>query len=192
LTDDPATADTRVATLVASHRQFLAFVRNRVTNTDDAEEILQAAFVKSVEKVAAVRDDESVVAWFFRVLRNAIADHHRRRATETQRVHSAGDGLPDLAAIEPEAERTLCHCLAGLAALLKPEYSDLIQRIDLGGGDPAAVAQDLGITAGNLRVRLHRARAALREELQRTCRTCATHGCLDCTCGKPGGDPSCH
>jgi len=34
-------------------------------------------------------------------------------------------------------------------------------------------------------VRLHRARAALREKLVRSCRTCAEHGCLDCSCGRP-------
>jgi RNA polymerase sigma-70 factor (ECF subfamily) len=31
-------------------------------------------------------------------------------------------------------------------------------------------------------VRLHRARAALKTRLEQSCGTCATHGCLDCTC----------
>jgi DNA-directed RNA polymerase specialized sigma24 family protein len=39
-----------------------------------------------------------------------------------------------------------------------------------------------GITANNLTVRLHRARQRLRIELERTCRICSRHGCLDCSC----------
>jgi RNA polymerase sigma-70 factor (ECF subfamily) len=37
-------------------------------------------------------------------------------------------------------------------------------------------------------VRLHRARQALKRELERSCGTCATHGCLDCTCGASSCD----
>ena len=42
-----------------------------------------------------------------------------------------------------------------------------------------------GISLDNVKVRRHRARKALRERLVDTCRLCADHGCLDCTCG-PG------
>ena len=185
--DEPDRTDaTRIATLVQNHRRFLRFVGARVGRAEDAEEILQAAFVKAVEKEAAIRDDESVVPWFFRVLRNAIADHWRHRGAEPRPRADAATLVEGLAAAEPEARRTVCHCLGELATMLKPEYAELIRRVDLDEGAPADVARDLGITAGNLRVRLHRARAALRTELERTCRTCATHGCLDCTCGKPG------
>lgn len=46
-----------------------------------------------------------------------------------------------------------------------------------------ALAGELGRNANNLRVRHHRARQQLRERLEQTCRLCAKHGCLDCTCG---------
>jgi len=44
------------------------------------------------------------------------------------------------------------------------------------------VAKELGITPNNLKVRRHRARQQLRERLEEVCRTCAKHGCLDCSC----------
>src|SRR5688572_24291795 len=64
-----------VATLVANHREFLAFVQRRVGDRAQAEEILQEAFVRSIAKADTIRD--SAVAWFYRVLRNAIIDHQR-------------------------------------------------------------------------------------------------------------------
>src|SRR5688500_12636811 len=71
------------ATLVANHREFLAFVQKRVGNAAVAEEILQDAFMRSMDKLDTVRD--TAVGWFYRVLRNAIVDHHRRRAAAERR-----------------------------------------------------------------------------------------------------------
>ncbi len=68
---------------------------------------------------------------------------------------------------------------------LKPEYADAIRRVDLGGVAVGAFAAHAGLTPNNAAVRLHRARAALRRQLERCCGTCATHGCLDCVCGSP-------
>ena len=70
-----------------------------------------------------------------------------------------------------------------LLPALRPEYADVLRRVDLAGERPAEVARALGLTANNAMVRLHRARKALRADLQRSCRTCADHGCLDCSCG---------
>jgi DNA-directed RNA polymerase specialized sigma24 family protein len=56
----------------------------------------------------------------------------------------------------------------------------LIQQIDLNEEAPESVAANLGITKGNLNVRLHRARQQLKRRLEENCRVCAKHGCLDC------------
>lgn len=92
---------------------------------------------------------------------------------------------PD-SARDADLERTVCACINDLIPNLKPEYADLIRRVDLGGESVGALADEIGLTVGNARVRLHRARAALRKELEQSCRTCATHGCLDCTCASSG------
>jgi RNA polymerase sigma-70 factor (ECF subfamily) len=180
-----AHSDPVVGALMANHRRFLEFLLARVGNREDAEEILQDAFVRSVQKAGDIRDDESAVAWFYRLLRNAIVDHHRRRGAGARALEAYARESPGADA-EPDAdiERVVCACVSDLIPILKPEYADLIRRVDLGGEDIASVAGAAGITPGNARVRLHRARHALRDELVRSCRTCATHGCLDCTCSR--------
>jgi RNA polymerase sigma-70 factor (ECF subfamily) len=67
--------------LVDSHREFLAFVEKRVGDRALADDILQEAFARSLDHLHQLRDEESAIAWFYRVLRNAVIDHHRRRAT---------------------------------------------------------------------------------------------------------------
>lgn len=58
------TADV-VRTLAANHRRFLAFLERRVRSRALAEDILQDAFVRGVNKLDTLRSDESAVAWFY-------------------------------------------------------------------------------------------------------------------------------
>src|SRR5262245_42979162 len=96
-----------LATLVASHRDFLAFVQRRVGDRALAEEIVQDAFVRSLDKLDSVRD--SAVGWFYRVLRNAIIDHHRRHqvAGRRQEAYAAEQELEP--ADDAELERIACR-----------------------------------------------------------------------------------
>lgn len=173
------------AILLANHRRFLRFLEKRVGSIEDAEEILQSAFVRSLDKADEIRELESSVAWFYRLLRNAVVDHYRRKASNQRKLEGFALQLSESTeSTDPETERVICECIHELIPVLKPEYSELISRVDLQGNDVSSAAKALGITPGNARVRLHRARAALRIEVERSCRTCASHGCLDCSCKK--------
>lgn len=168
-----------IETLVANHRRFLAFLERRTGDRTEAEDILQEAFVRGIEHVEGVRDEESVIAWFFRVLRNALVDRSRRHAAEARSLERI---VARIGATDPESEREACACIGALLSQLNPDYAELIRRVDLEGEPVTAWAAAKQVTAGSARVRLHRARAALRREVERTCRTCAEHGCMDCTC----------
>ena len=78
--------------------------------------------------------------------------------------------------------RTVCACVASLLDTLKPEYAAVLRRVELDGVPVRDFAAEAGITANNAAVRVYRARQALRRQLQRCCRTCADHGCVDCRC----------
>ncbi|MBM3279987.1 MAG: hypothetical protein FJY95_18220 [Candidatus Handelsmanbacteria bacterium] len=71
-----------VETLVERHQQFLGFLEKRVGDRAAAEDLLQAAYLKSMEREGQLRDQESAVAWFYRLLRNAVVDHYRRKGAE--------------------------------------------------------------------------------------------------------------
>jgi len=172
-----------VAAWVENHRRFLAFLERRVESRAAAEEILQEAFLRGLERAGEIHDDERAVAWFYRLLRNAVVDHYRRRGAEARGLEALARELGDASEPPPEVEAALCHCFEALLPALRPEYAEILRRVDLEGGRPAEFAREAGLTANNAMVRLHRARRALRADLQRSCRTCADHGCLDCSCG---------
>lgn len=169
--------------LVANHRRFLQFLEARVSSRSVAEDILQAAFVRGVEKAGTVVHEQNAVAWFYRLLRNALIDHYRRNASE---IKARSRNATDMEIPSDEDVRTeVCQCINALLPTLKPEYADLIARVDLREEPLSAVALQLAITTNNATVRLHRARQSLKRQLERSCGTCATHGCLDCTCAAP-------
>jgi RNA polymerase sigma-70 factor (ECF subfamily) len=176
--------------LVESHRQFLSFVERRVESRAVAEDILQSAFVRGLERGAEVRDEESAVAWFYRVLRNAVVDHYRHRASTERALE--GWGREFIAQTTPEAElqQDICQCISALMETLKPEYQQALRIVDLDEGSLNDLAQRSGITSGNAAVRVHRAREALRKQVRTACGSCAEHGCLDCQC-KPRGAGGC-
>lgn len=169
--------------LVQNHREFLRFLERRVGNKAEAEDILQEAFVRGVQRASAVRDDESATAWFYRVLRNALVDHHRRRGAEARGTEALAREL-DVAEPPPEVHSAVCACVRTLSETLKPEYAMALQRVELDGVSVSDFAAEAGISANNAAVRVHRAREALRKRVTTSCGTCADHGCLDCTCPK--------
>jgi RNA polymerase sigma-70 factor (ECF subfamily) len=176
--------------LVDSHRQFLAFLERRVESRAVAEDILQSAFVRGLERGAELRDEESVVAWFYRVLRNAVIDHYRHRDSTQRALEGWGQQFILHEAPEAELEQELCGCISGLVDTLKPEYQEAIRMVDLDEKSLSDLARHSGITPGNAAVRVHRAREALRKQVRTVCGSCAEHGCLDCHC-KPKVSGSC-
>lgn len=178
-----------VQALVDNHRQFLAFLERRVGSRADAEDILQDAFVRGLEKGGQLRDGESAVAWFYRLLRNAVVDHWRRRGAAGRAEDLLAAEWADAATPPPDEELfdAVCRCIDDLVDTLKPEFAQAVRRIEVDGVAVKDYAAEAGITANAAGVRVHRARQALRDRVAESCGTCATHGCLDCTCGGPKG-----
>jgi RNA polymerase sigma-70 factor (ECF subfamily) len=175
-----------LSALLERRKAFKAFLERRLPDPAVAEDILQQGLAKAAASGEGPRDSERLLAWFYQVLRNAVIDFYRARAAEA-RKHEAF--LREVEAgtwpgADEESENTICRCFEELLPGLKPEYGELIRRVDLGGESPGAVASEKGETANNVSVRLHRARRALREELALCCGACAAHGCLDCTCAR--------
>ena len=181
LTADPGSA---MQALVDNHRTFLRFLEQRVGSRESAEDLLQDAFGRALEHLDELRENESIVAWFYRVLRNAVIDHYRR----SDAAHRAADAFArdfDEAVPPHEVQDAICACVTALARTLKPEYAEALRQIDIDGVPVKDFARAAGISAGNAGVRVFRAREALRKQVVASCGTCAEHGCVDCRCGKP-------
>ena len=166
-------------TLLANLAAFQAFARKRLRDDHLAADAVQEGLLRALKAAPRLSEDSNLVAWFYRILRNVLVDLHRARARERKGLEAAAVNWE---ANEPELERVACACLKNLLPTLKPEYAAVVQAHDLQGQPAPELADALGISRNLLKVRLHRARRQLRSKLEQTCRTCATHGCSDCSC----------
>ena len=81
---------TALSTILEDRKQFLGFVQRRVSDPALAEDILQAAYMRALQHEGELAEEESVVAWFYRVLRNAVIDSYRRRSSEHKALEGWG------------------------------------------------------------------------------------------------------
>lgn len=166
---------------IRNRAAFVSFACKRLGDKALAEDVVQDSLLKALKASRPPDHEAEFVTWFYRILRRSIIDVYRRhdaRAKALERFRNDFDEIP-----APEDQRVICQCFRRLLPEMPESYRDVLRRIDLDGQPPLEAAAALGLTLNNLNVRLHRARGKLRQLLQRTCRTCSSHGCLDCTCG---------
>jgi RNA polymerase sigma-70 factor (ECF subfamily) len=136
------------AIFVANHRDFLAFLERRVGSKAVAEDLLQEAFVKGMGRLR-VDDEHSVIGWFYRTLRNAAVDYHRRHKTANKALESFAAETDDKLDSDAELRAAVCQCVGRLADTLKPAYAEALKRIDVDGVSVKDYAAEAGISASN-------------------------------------------
>ena len=170
--------------LLARRAEFLKFIEKRVDSRATAEDILQSAFVRGIEKEDSLRGEESTVAWFYRLLRNAVIDHYRSKGTRSKFLEEWPEDL-DVAGEPVEfVKNEICTCVTHVLEEIKPQYVEALNVVDIQERPISDLAKQTGISTNNATVRVHRAREALRKQVELTCGVCATHGCVDCRCKK--------
>lgn len=168
--------------LIAGKQQFLGYLRRRLGSLDEAEDVLQNFSLKVIRASQTASSDEKIDAWLGQILRHTLIDHYRRRATRlrAETAYSLEQGFEEPATEADPAGP--CKCLPKALSRLGPDQAALLRRADLEEEPRTQIAANLGLTANGLNVRLHRARHALRQELESTCPSCRDGSFLDCAC----------
>jgi len=168
--------------LLDGRAAFFGFLTKRLGSRSDAEDVLQDFCLRVLAQKRQARDIDRMDAWLYAILRSALNDFYRKTARRG-RLADAVAREPAICAEEAFDQITrLCSCPDGLIADLRPADAALIQRIDFGEEERARVAADLGLDRNALGVRLHRARAALRDALIGHCGPCCETSRNDCYC----------
>lgn len=165
-------------TLLENLHHFKAFVEKSLGVVDLADDVVQESLMKALTTEKSLLDKEKIIPWFYQILKRTLIDIRRKQSADGKRDFLWAEDQ----VLKNAHEYRACRCLHGLIPTLKPEYAQIITTLDIDGESTEDVANKLGINIGNLKVRRHRARTQLRERLIQTCRICAKHGCMDCTC----------
>lgn len=170
--------------LAAGRDEMVGFVRKRAGHLVEPDEIVQRAAARALAAAGSLREPARARAWLYRIVRNELSDELRRIGLPvgelTDDIADESTPLPN-----PDAGKP-CVCALAISKDLKPAYKEILERTVVDDAPVTDVAKELGITANNAMVRLHRARKALRAAVAAHCGTTNMHDCLECTCDASG------
>ena len=157
-------------------RRYLA----RLVGPTDAEDLAQDVFEKEQRAIGTFRGDSRVLTWLYRVATNVAIDRLRsagRRADLEGDDDAAdppdADGAADETyqrSLDGELDRTqMRECILRVVEQLPASQSAAILLGELRGFSDRETADALGISLGAAKIRLHRARRALKVALERAC-----------------------
>ena len=174
------------------HRDFLHFLTRRLGNEDEAADVLHDFYVKVLTRIGDVRETEKLRGLMRRVLETSLIDYYRAQGKKRQseKEHYYLESALLEGDFDDDLDSIVCTCLYKLLPTLRPEYAEVLWHAELIGESRETTAAALNISEGNLRVRLHRAREALRKRLAETCGSCPIHGYLDCGCDSGADQPN--
>ncbi|MFS8637020.1 MAG: sigma-70 family RNA polymerase sigma factor [Gemmatimonadota bacterium] len=152
--------------LVRRHmRRAFSIAYRILEHREDAEDVVQEAFVRALERFDTLERGRPFEPWIYRIVVNGALNYRRarsiRRAEPIPEDTRSGDTAPDGAAERSELRRRLRDAMAGL-----PERQrTIVQLAELEGFTSAEIAEILGLSDGTVRWHLLQARRALREAL---------------------------
>jgi RNA polymerase sigma factor (sigma-70 family) len=170
--------DLRIADVVEREQSRLGrFIRRRVPDTRDAEDILQDVFAALVEANRLLVPIDHVTGWLFQVARNRIADLFRMRravAVESEDCEGDEDASMPWEALLPSADAgpdaayrrgRLLDALEAALAALPPDQRAVFVAHEIEGRSFKDIAAGTGVSVNTLLSRKHYAVRRLRQRL---------------------------
>lgn len=153
----------------------------RLAGNDEAEDLAQEVFVKVSRGLKDFRGESGLATWIYRIATNTALDRLRSAALRPSCEESAAcapageecvDTLPDEKALS--AERQLIRgemstCIRDVVTALPENYRAVILLSELKEFSNSEISRILGVTLETVKIRLHRARALLRKDLEEKC-----------------------
>jgi RNA polymerase sigma-70 factor, ECF subfamily len=170
-------------TIESLHREYGDRIRRylaRLVGTTEAEDLAQDVFEKAQRAIGTFRGDSRALTWLYRVATNVAIDRLRSAGRRAALENEDADAAPLDAVLSADAahERSLDgeldrarmrECILGIVEQLPTSQRAAILLGELRGFSDRELADALGVSLGAAKIRLHRARRALKVALERAC-----------------------
>jgi len=142
-----------------------SIARRLLGNVEDAEDLVQEAFVRALDRIATFDPTRAFAPWFYRLLINAGLNARKARAlraAEPEQRELASRGASPLELTE---RREIRERFAAALAALPPRQRLVVSMFEVDGLSTAEIADALGISRETVRWHHHQARHSLRKAL---------------------------
>ena len=156
-----------------AERSRLRASLERLVGPADAEDLANETLLRALSAVDTFRGEASLGTWLHRIGVNLAYDLLRRNRRSPVLAAEQGGDVPEAVdqAINGEQleRRQMSQCVQNLLAKLPPQQRQLLAQADMFEQSVPQIARDAGITTGNAKIRLHRARRAIKAVLESHC-----------------------
>lgn len=148
------------------HVNLLSFIRKRVSDKVEAEDILQDIFVRVHSRIDTLEKKDRLESWLYQITRNTIIDYYRSRKPLEE--------LPEWLAQEQVSRednnrRELSSCLVPMIQQLPEKYRNAVQLSEIEGKTQKELAQIENISLSGAKSRVQRGRVLLKAVLYDCC-----------------------
>ena len=158
------------AALVAKHKNLVFSIALKILNNrEDAEEVAQDAFVKAYQSLKSFENKSKFSTWLYRIVYNAAVSHTRKRILETIPMdnyviynYSEESVRPGIEEVDENEQQAL---LLKATKNLSDEDNLLITLFHHGNNSIEDISSITGLSASNVKVRLHRIRKKLYNDM---------------------------
>jgi RNA polymerase sigma-70 factor (ECF subfamily) len=142
-----------------------------------ADDLIQETFLKIQENLSSLRDPSKMSSWIFRIAYHLCQDHFRQLKTaqkkesiDEEKIENLGDAFVQEELVQKDLEqREMGRCVQNQIDLLPESLRTVLVLFDIMEFNHQEIADTLGITIENVKVRLHRARKKLKTILEEKC-----------------------
>jgi RNA polymerase sigma-70 factor (ECF subfamily) len=156
-----------------AHRGRLVASLARMVGATDAEDLAEETLLRALAAVEGFRGEAALGTWLHRIGVNLAHDLLRRRGRDPVLSAEQGVDVAEAVTEAPDDERLerqqMTQCVQELLTKLPPQQRQVLVQADMLDLTAAEIARDEDISAGNAKIRLHRARLALKEVMQTHC-----------------------
>ena len=150
------------------------FIRSKVSNKQDAEDILQEVFIKIYKNVATVHEDEKIQAWVYQIARNTIIDYYRKRDKDvTANPQLLQELIREQTIIDNNEEENknviVASWLKDMIESLPDKYREALVLTELQNATQKELTDTLQISISGAKSRVQWARSKLKDVLLECC-----------------------
>jgi RNA polymerase sigma-70 factor, ECF subfamily len=157
------------------YKRIFRYILSIIRDTDEAEDLTQETFLRAVRSRASLQEDGAQTAWLYRIATHVCYDRLRQYARRTPMESEIDLEQVDVPELDtPSLQQTIerdemSTCVQRYLTRLPDSYRAVILLHDMHGLTCPEIAQLLGESIPNVKIRLHRARVKLRAALENGC-----------------------
>jgi RNA polymerase sigma-70 factor (ECF subfamily) len=158
--------------LVNVHKDMAFSIALKIVRIrEDAEEIVQDAFIKAYQKLSSFRKDSKFSTWLYRIVYNTAISHTRKRRLESTELtpgtienYSVDEISEGIGQMDAEQQKKLMNKLIDQLPALEFTLINLYYRKELSIDEISGITD---LSASNVKVKLYRIRKAMYHKLQK-------------------------